>query len=123
MIKALGQVSAVHGLAHITGGGLVENPPRAYGKSLALDLDLSTWTLPPVFQWLKNAGGIEAGEMARVFNCGVGILLYVNPDDVEATLSAIQSTGHSAWVAGQLIDREENGDAVILNHLELWDQN
>ena len=123
VIKALGQVSAIHGLAHITGGGLVENPPRAYGKSLALDLDLASWELPPVFQWLKNAGGIEAGEMARVFNCGVGILLYVNPDNVEASISAIQSTGHTAWVAGQLIDREDNGDAVILNHLELWDQN
>ena len=122
VIKALGAVSAIHGLAHITGGGLVENPPRAYGKSLALDLDLSRWTLPPLFQWLKETGGIEAQEMARVFNCGVGILLYVRPDDVEAALSAIQSTGHHAFVAGELIDRAEGGEAVILKHLDGWDQ-
>ena len=122
VIEALGQARAIHGLAHITGGGLVENPPRAYGKELALSLDLTSWTLPPVFQWLKSSGGIEAPEMARVFNCGVGILLYVDPNDGDAVLSAVQSTGHAAWVAGELTARGKGGDAVLLNGIERWDQ-
>ena len=118
VIKTLGRASAIHGLAHITGGGLIENPPRAYNKNLTLDLDLSSWTLPDVFAWLQSQGGIEAYEMARVFNCGIGMLLYVDAQDADAALSAIENSGHKAWIAGQLIERQDQ--AVILKGLSAW---
>lgn len=120
VIDALGDVTQIHGLAHITGGGLIENPPRAYRDDLALELDLTTWALPPVFEWLKSAGGIEAPEMARVFNCGIGMLLYVSPDHAQATIDAIASTGHQAWQAGGLTARDT--DAVCLNGLDGWNK-
>jgi phosphoribosylformylglycinamidine cyclo-ligase len=120
VIETLGGASQIHGLAHITGGGLIENPPRAYSDDLALDLDLSSWVLPPVFDWLKTTGGIEAYEMARVFNCGIGMLIYVAPDQAQAIIDAISSSGHQSWQAGTLIPRQK--DAVCLNGLEGWNK-
>lgn len=118
-LKAAGGVEHLHGLAHITGGGLIENPPRAYGKELTLDLDMTSWTMPPLFKWLQEAGNIEAREMARVFNCGIGMLLYVAEDKAEIALEHLNAHGAQAWVAGQIITRNSD-DAVILNGLEHW---
>ena len=120
MLDALGGVERVHGLAHITGGGLVENPPRAFGDHLRLDLDLASWDLPPVFRWLRQAGGIEAMELARVFNCGIGLLVYTGPDDAAAAVAAIEGAGYDAWIAGRLAERD-GGEAVVLEPLDRWD--
>ena len=119
-LEALGGVEDVHGLAHITGGGLVENPPRAFGDHLRLDLDLASWDLPPVFRWLKEAGGIEAMELARVFNCGIGLLLYTAPGDAETAIDALGRAGYGAWVAGRLAERGDGGDAVVLAPIDAW---
>ncbi|MGC6485223.1 MAG: phosphoribosylformylglycinamidine cyclo-ligase [Candidatus Puniceispirillales bacterium] len=116
--ESLGGMTALHGLAHITGGGLIENPPRAFGDDLALSLDLTTYTLPDVFAWLKAEGAIEALEMARVFNCGIGMLIYVDPGDAAAAINAARNAGYTAWQAGVLTPRET--DAVMLNGLETW---
>ena len=62
----------------MTGGGLVENPPRVYGEEIALELDCSSWSLPPLFEWLAKAGNIAPLELARTFNCGIGMLLFVD---------------------------------------------
>ena len=90
------------GLAHITGGGLVENPPRMTPDHLVPHIDYSAWTLPPVFQWLAETGGIEAHEMHRTFNCGIGMLLAVAPANVDAAMEALALTGETAMIIGEL---------------------
>ena len=92
----------VKGAAHITGGGLVENPPRAIAPALAARFDWGSWEPPAVFGWLQEAGGIAQGEMRRTFNCGLGFLLVVSPHDAEPVLAALLSGGEEAWVAGEL---------------------
>ena len=119
MAESLGAMTRIHGLAHITGGGLIENPPRAFGDDLALHLDLASYDLPPVFSWLKKEGSIESREMARVFNCGIGLMVYVDAADADAVMTAAASAGVSAWQAGELTPRGD-GEAVILNGIESW---
>lgn len=118
LIQELGGAKHIHGLAHITGGGLIENPPRAYGDDLSLTLDLASWALPDVFKWLKTAGNIDAAEMARVFNCGIGLLIYVAPENENKALNCLGNSGHQAWTAGVLEKR--HGDKVTLNGLDRW---
>ena len=89
--------------AHITGGGLIENPPRAIAEGLAPQFDWSARSLPPVFAWLQQTGGVSDHELRRTFNCGVGFLLIVKPDRAEAALSALLSAGETAFVCGQLV--------------------
>jgi phosphoribosylaminoimidazole synthetase len=92
----------VRGAAHITGGGLIENPPRCIAEGLEAAFDWSAWPLPPVFQWLAETGGISDHEMRRTFNCGVGFILIVSPENVEAALQALLEAGEVAFVCGQL---------------------
>lgn len=88
--------------AHITGGGLIENPPRVIAEGLAAQFDWNAWTLPPVFQWLQATGGVADEEMRRTFNCGIGLMLVVAPQDVPAVLTGLLDAGEEAFVIGQL---------------------
>ena len=90
------------GLAHITGGGLIENPPRAIAEGLTPRFDWSAWDMPPVFQWLQATGGVETEEMRRTFNCGVGMVLIVAPEDAGDVLEALLAAGEDAFICGQL---------------------
>lgn len=85
----------VHAAAHITGGGITENLPRVLPDGLGAEIDLNAWSLPPVFDWLAEAGGISDAEMLKTFNSGVGMILTVAPDrasDIEALLQAAGET-------------------------------
>jgi phosphoribosylformylglycinamidine cyclo-ligase len=97
----------VKGAAHITGGGLIENPDRAVRDGLTAKFDFDAWAFPPVFDWLMQAGGIEKHEMLRTFNCGVGFVLYAAPRDVDAVLAALLNAGEDAFVCGQLAAAEQ----------------
>ena len=92
----------VGGGAHITGGGLIENPPRAVAPDLAPRFDWGAWTLPPVFAWLQRVAGIADEELRRTFNCGVGFVLIVAPADVPAVLADLLESGETAFVCGEL---------------------
>jgi phosphoribosylformylglycinamidine cyclo-ligase len=92
----------VKGLAHITGGGLTENTPRMCPETLVPVIDRKSWTPPPVFQWLQEAGGVETDEMHRTFNMGIGMVLAVSPDDAESVLADLTSAGESPRVIGAL---------------------
>ncbi|MBL8554541.1 MAG: phosphoribosylformylglycinamidine cyclo-ligase [Phenylobacterium sp.] len=92
----------VKGLAHITGGGLVENPPRAIAEGLVARFDDDAWALPPVFAWLQAAGGVAEAEMRRTFNCGVGLMLIVDPHDLPDVLEGLVRDGEDAFVIGEL---------------------
>jgi phosphoribosylaminoimidazole (AIR) synthetase len=93
----------VSGAAPITGGGLVENPPRALAPGLAPRFDWAAWTPPPVFAWLARAGGIAEDEMRRAFNCGIGFLLVVSCADADAVLAALATHGETPFVCGALV--------------------
>ncbi|WP_397422797.1 phosphoribosylformylglycinamidine cyclo-ligase [Phenylobacterium sp.] len=92
----------VKGLAHITGGGLIENPPRCIADGLVPRFDWNAWALPPVFQWLQETGGVSEHEMRRTFNCGLGLVLVVAPDDVGEVLMGLIGAGEDAFVVGEL---------------------
>ncbi|MDE2487010.1 MAG: phosphoribosylformylglycinamidine cyclo-ligase [Alphaproteobacteria bacterium] len=92
----------VKGLAHITGGGLTENPPRAIAPGLVPRFDWSAWALPPVFEWLQQTGGVAETEMRRTFNCGLGMVLIVDPHHVAEVLEGLVRAGEDAFVVGEL---------------------
>jgi len=90
------------GLAHITGGGLIENPPRAIADGLVPRFDWDAWALPAVFAWLQQAGGVAEHELRRTFNCGVGLLLIAGPQATPAVLADLLAAGEDAFVCGEL---------------------
>ncbi len=92
----------VSGVAHITGGGLIENPPRAIAEGLVPRFDWEAWSPPPVFDWLQREGGVADEEMRRTFNCGVGLVLIVKPDDIAVVLETFAREGENAFVVGEL---------------------
>jgi phosphoribosylformylglycinamidine cyclo-ligase len=103
--SVLPQIKAgrVKGCAHITGGGLIENPPRAIDASLQAEFDWNAWPLPAVFAWLKTEGGISDHELRRTFNCGIGLILIVAPQDAPVVLTELLAAGEDAFVCGQLV--------------------
>jgi phosphoribosylformylglycinamidine cyclo-ligase len=92
----------VAGLAHITGGGLVENIVRVVPETLGVALDGKAWPLPPVFAWLREAGGVAPREMWRTFNCGIGFTVLVAPADVAAAKRALAAHGLAHWEIGAI---------------------
>ena len=105
---------AVKGLAHITGGGLLENVPRIMPARLAARIEHAAWNLPPLFQWLKEDGNIADTELYRVFNCGIGMVAVVGAAEAGAALKALRSVGESAWRIGRVVRRGKNGPQVML---------
>jgi len=100
--QALAAVRAggVHALAHITGGGLTENLPRVLPDDLGADIDLDAWPLLPVFQWLAKTGQMDQAEMLKTFNCGLGMILSVSPDEVDALETLLQTQGEAVYRIG-----------------------
>jgi phosphoribosylformylglycinamidine cyclo-ligase len=92
----------IKGLAHITGGGITENTPRMLPDGLVPKIDRAAWELPPVFSWMKDVGAIEDAEMMRTFNCGVGMIVSVAPDDVMDVLAGLTEAGEAAFVVGEV---------------------
>ena len=101
-VLPLMKAGLVKGAAHITGGGLIENPPRCIAEGLKAAFDWDAWPMPHVFQWLAEAGGVSDHEMRRTFNCGVGFILIVSPENAEPVLAALLNAGEVAFVCGQL---------------------
>ena len=103
-VLPLMKAGLVKGAAHITGGGLIENPPRCIADGLRAEFDWNAIPLPDVFRWLADVGGVSDREMRRTFNCGVGFILVVAPENAEAVLAALLNVGETAFVCGQLVE-------------------
>ncbi|OYW52874.1 MAG: phosphoribosylformylglycinamidine cyclo-ligase [Rhizobiales bacterium 12-68-15] len=103
---------AVKALAHITGGGITENLPRVLPKGTLAQIDLSIFTLPPVFRWLAQAGGVAPEEMLRAFNCGVGMAVVVAADDAARVADAFTQAGESVVRLGVIATGE--GEARVV---------
>ena len=101
-VLPLMKAGLIKGAAHITGGGLIENPPRCIAEGLQARFDWNAWPMPAVFQWMAETGGISDHEMRRTFNCGVGFILIVAPENAEPVLAALLNAGEAAFVCGQL---------------------
>jgi phosphoribosylformylglycinamidine cyclo-ligase len=95
----------VHALAHVTGGGLTENVPRVLPDGAGAELDLDAWELPGVFRWLARTGGLDAEEMLRTFNCGVGMVLAVDADRAEAIAALLAGAGETVLRLGHVGSR------------------
>jgi phosphoribosylformylglycinamidine cyclo-ligase len=102
--QALAAVRAggVHALAHITGGGLTENPPRVLPEGMACAIDLSAWTLPPVFQWLAKTANMSQTELLKTFNCGIGMVLIVSADRAADLTDLLRAEGETVVTLGKI---------------------
>ncbi|HEY6241474.1 MAG TPA: phosphoribosylformylglycinamidine cyclo-ligase [Burkholderiales bacterium] len=92
----------VKGMAHITGGGLVENLPRTLPENVKAVVARSSWPIPALFQWLQREGGVADAEMHRVFNCGIGLAIVVEAGDAEAAMRALSSAGETVFRIGRI---------------------
>ena len=101
-VLALMQEVPIKGLSHITGGGISENLPRVYPADVHAVVERSTWQQGAVFDWLAQHGNIAEEEMLRTFNCGVGMMVVVDDNDVETTLSTLRDLGEDAWRIGHI---------------------
>lgn len=109
--QALAAIRAggVHGLAHITGGGLTENPPRVLPEGLACEIDLGAWQLPPVFRWLATQANMAEPELLKTFNCGIGMILVVAEDRAADLGSLLEQAGETVSTLGRVVE----GQGVI----------
>lgn len=96
----------VKALSHITGGGFLENMPRVLPKGTVAEIDSSAWELPSIFNFLREEGNIDTREMARTFNCGIGMVLVVAPDHAEAAIQMLSEAGETVYKLGQITKGE-----------------
>jgi phosphoribosylformylglycinamidine cyclo-ligase len=101
-LLALMQAMPVKGIAHITGGGLTENVPRILADHVAAIIEQKNWPLPPLFQWLQAAGRVADGEMHRVFNCGIGMIVIVAEADAGAAMQLLAAAGEQVHHIGRI---------------------
>jgi phosphoribosylformylglycinamidine cyclo-ligase len=120
-LLALCKVVAVHAMAHITGGGLLENIPRVLPEGLGVTIECGSWNVPPVFGWLASMGKISAFDMVRTFNCGVGMIVVVAAADAAKTSENLRAAGIENSVIGHVETRDANAEVMQFNGLEkLW---
>lgn len=107
----------VHALSHITGGGLLENIPRVLPDNAKAVIDTQAWQLPPVFQWLQQAGNVESREMYRTFNCGMGMIIAVPADRADEAIELLNKAGETALKVGVISQASADEEQVELQGL------
>jgi len=115
-VKAALAAGRVTSVSHITGGGLIENPPRVYGDGLAVHLVMTRRPAPALFSWLKREANLSVFELARTFNCGIGMLITTPADECAKVLAAIDATGERCWEIGEV--RTRSDDPIHLENAE-----
>nr|CAD6419220.1 phosphoribosylformylglycinamidine cyclo-ligase [Rhizobium sp. Q54] len=113
LLRAIRETGAIKALAHITGGGFPENIPRVLPTNLAAKIDLDSIPVAPVFSWLSKTGGVEAKEMLRTFNCGIGMIAVVAAEDVDAVTAILSAEGEAVVPLGGVVARAEGAAGVI----------
>ena len=113
-LLALMKEVRVKGMAHITGGGITGNVPRALPDRVCAVIDAGAWTWPAVFQWLQSQGNVALAEMHRTFNCGVGMVLIVDRGDAEAAMQFLDARGETVYRLGEVRAREAGQDQAVI---------
>jgi phosphoribosylformylglycinamidine cyclo-ligase len=108
----------IHALAHITGGGLLENVPRVLPEGLYAGIDADAWPQPRLMAWLQAQGAIEPEEMARTFNCGIGMVLAVAPEDAEALARELEAAGETVFRIGEVAAGERG--CTVFGRADTW---
>ena len=103
----------VKGMAHITGGGLTENIPRVLPEAVTAVVDRKSWVAPPIFAWLQQHGKVDDAEMARTFNCGIGMVVMVAKADAATAMAHLQAAGENVSVIGEIRARA-SGEAQTI---------
>lgn len=102
----------IYGLSHITGGGLVENLPRTLPKQCKVTIDSSSWTPPPIFQYLQKIGKFSSREMMRTFNNGLGLVMVVSEEETDEALLRLKAMGETAYHIGSVEARDEKEEPI-----------
>jgi phosphoribosylformylglycinamidine cyclo-ligase len=105
---------AVKGMAHITGGGLVENVPRVLPEHVQAVLHQDAWTLPALFAWLQQQGGVADAEMHRVFNCGIGMVVIVAAADATRAMAELTLQGETVFQIGEIVPRASGAAQTVV---------
>jgi len=113
-LLALMEALEVKGMVHITGGGLVENVPRVLQKHLTAVLQRDAWTMPPLFSWLQQHGGVADAEMHRVFNCGIGMAVIVSKENADAAIAQLKAAGETVTRIGEIRTRQGDEAQTIV---------
>ncbi|MGQ5717985.1 phosphoribosylformylglycinamidine cyclo-ligase [Pseudochrobactrum asaccharolyticum] len=113
LLSAIRSTGAIKALAHITGGGFPDNIPRVLPETLAAEINLSAIPVPAVFSWLAKTGGVEAHEMLRTFNCGVGMIVVVPADKAELVAKTLKAEGETVVTLGRMIARDADQQGVV----------
>lgn len=115
-IRNLLRDSPINGMVHITGGGFYDNIPRVLPAQVKAEIRFGSWTIPPVFDWIKETGGLDWTEMLQIFNCGIGYMLIVPQEKDEEIVSRIKALHLSAWIIGTIercADRQEEQVSIL----------
>jgi phosphoribosylformylglycinamidine cyclo-ligase len=114
------RTSKIKGFTHITGGGLIENIPRVLPDGLGAEIDATAWPLPPLFRWLADAGSIADLELARTFNCGIGMVAIVAPEAVDEVEQVLTSNGETVYRIGKITAAGPEGRTQIRHMETAW---
>ncbi len=114
LLQLIKQTGSVKAMAHITGGGLLENIPRVLPADSRACIDLDSWQRPAVFNWLQEQGNVDETEMHRVLNCGVGMVICVAAEAAEEALKVLGDAGEQPWIIGRIEAGNEGDEAVVL---------
>lgn len=112
------ETGTIKGMAHITGGGLKENVPRILPESTCARIDTASWTLPPLFGWLRDKGGLTTNDMAETLNCGIGYLVICDAAQADALKAHLEGEGESVFTIGAIEARDDGGPSIVLDNIE-----
>ena len=115
ILEALKIKDAIRGMAHITGGGLIENVPRVLPKGLSAEIDCESWDLPPVFKWLIETGNLKASDMGTTLNAGIGMIIIVDAEKKDNVKTSFETSGETVYEIGVIT---KNDKPIILNNAE-----
>ena len=113
LLKLIDELN-VKGMAHITGGGLVDNVPRVLPENTQAVLHRDSWQMPALFRWLQMKGGVADAEMVRVFNCGIGMVVIASPEQADAAIQSLAKQGLKAWVVGEVRELPQGAPQTIV---------